>query len=250
MRFGDVSFADLLTFRRIEAVSPPYQDLSLTCDLIWHFDDMNPAHYDLFNVRYVVAPAGQSVARFLKPVRVTARYTLYEAATGGYGAFVTLGRAARVRKQADLFFLNRDWLLGLQPGGGRFVQEEYPASSDDSSGLEKEGCPAGTIRENRTGPALFDLSAECSHASTMLLKTTFHPNWRVTVDGAPVETFMISPGFIGFPWPAGTHRVQAEYRSTRTKWVLLILGAVALVATVGLRRWFIRYEEWLGRKGV
>jgi hypothetical protein len=245
MRFGHVAFTDLLTFHRIVAVSPPYQSFSLTSDLIWHFDDANPAHYDLFDVRYVVAPTGQAMARFLKPLKVTARYTLYEAATRGYGAFVSLNRAAKVRQQANLFFLNRDWFVGLQPGGGLFVREEYPASRDDSWSLAQEGCPAGTIRENRAGPGLFDLSAECSHASTMLLKTTYHPNWRVTVDGAPVKTFMVSPGFIGFPWPAGAHRVRAEYRSTRTKSILLVLGAVALVATVGLRRRFTRFEEWL-----
>lgn len=79
----------------------------------------------------------------------------------------------------------------------------------------------------------------------MLLKTTFHPNWRVTVDGAPVETFMVSPGLLGFPWPAGTHEVHAEYRSTRTKNVLLALGALALGAAIAFRGRFDRFEEWL-----
>src|SRR5450756_533250 len=111
MRFGEVTFYDLLTFHRIVAVSPPYWSLSLTADLIFHFDDANPAHYDLFDVRYVVAPTGQAVARFLKPLKVTARYTLYEAATGGYGAFVSLSRAAKVRQPDNLFFLNRDWFV-------------------------------------------------------------------------------------------------------------------------------------------
>lgn len=247
MRFGDVAFTDLLTFHRIVAVSPPYQGFSLTSDLIWHFDDTNPAHYDLFDVRYVVAPTGQAMAEFLKPVKVTARYTLYEVATAGYGAFVSLGRAAKVRKQANLFFLNRDWFVGLKPGAEQFLREEYPASRDESLSLSQEGCPAGTIREIRLEPGLFDLSAECPHASTMLLKTTYHPNWRVTVDGARVETFMVSPGLVGFLWPAGSHRVLAEYRTTRTKSILLVLGALALVATVSLRRYFARFEDWIAK---
>ena len=33
----------------------PYESFSLNSDLIWHLDERNPAHYNLFNVKYVIA---------------------------------------------------------------------------------------------------------------------------------------------------------------------------------------------------
>jgi hypothetical protein len=51
----------------------------------------------------------------------------------------------------------------------------------------------------------------------------------VTVDDAPVETFMVSPGFIGFEMPAGQHFVTARYVSTPMKTPLLAIGIVALM---------------------
>jgi hypothetical protein len=68
MKLGDLAFSDLLTFERIPAVSPPYQSLSLNADLLWHFDYRNRLHYEVFNVRYVVAPSGQLMPGFLDVV--------------------------------------------------------------------------------------------------------------------------------------------------------------------------------------
>ena len=75
-----------------------------------------------------------------------------------------------------------------------------------------------------------------SGTSLVVLKVTYHPNWRVTVDDAPVETFMTSPGFLGFEVPAGMHFITAQYVSTPIKTPLLGLGALAVAALVMLRR--------------
>ena len=40
-----------------------YHALSLNADILVHFDESRPEHYDLFNVRYVVAPAGRKLPR-------------------------------------------------------------------------------------------------------------------------------------------------------------------------------------------
>ncbi len=91
-------------------------------------------------------------------------------------------------------------------------------------------------------PGRIDLRAECPHASTLVLKMTYHPNWRVAVDGVEVETFMVSAGFIGIVWPADAHQVRAEYRSPVYKTALLLLGACTLIATICFRRRFARLD--------
>jgi hypothetical protein len=179
---------------------------------------------------------------FLRPIKTTPRYTLYQAETTGYAQFVALTRLSSVRRQSELFFQNRDWLLNGEAAAGRFVREEYPAAQDGSTSLAVPGCPSGTISEERVAPQRIDLRAECPHGSTLVLKVTFHPNWRVAVDGAPVDSFMVSPGFIGIAWPPGVHQVRAEYRSPLYKTVLLLLGGLTLVATICFRRWFRRLD--------
>lgn len=245
MKWGDLRFSDLLTFNRIVAVSPPYQGLSLTSDLIWHFDDRNPVHYNLFNARYLVAPSGLAMPGFLRPIKTTDRYTLYQTETTGYAQFGELTRLSRVGSQPRLFFQNRDWLLSGEPAAGRFVKYEYPSQQEGSAPLAIPGCPGGVISEERVLPNRVLLRADCSQASALVLKMAYHPNWRATIDGAEVRTFMVSPGFIGLEWPAGAHQVLAEYRSPLYKTVLLLLGAFTLIAVIWFRRWFARLEAFI-----
>ncbi len=85
-------------------------------------------------------------------------------------------------------------------------------------------------------PGRIDLEVKCPEASTLVLKVTYHPNWRVAVDGRAARSFMVSPSFVGFAVPAGSHQISAEYRSTALKTVLLLLGAGTLLAVILLRR--------------
>ncbi|HEX9443715.1 MAG TPA: hypothetical protein VGA73_06325, partial [Candidatus Binatia bacterium] len=97
-------------------------------------------------------------------------------------------------------------------------------------------CPGGRISERRVLPGRIDLEAECADPSTLVLKMTFHPNWRVAVDGRETPTFMLSPSLIGFDLPAGSHRIEAEYHASPLKTPLLILGALTLLAVFVFRR--------------
>jgi uncharacterized membrane protein YfhO len=76
--------------------------------------------------------------------------------------------------------------------------------------------------------------------SLVVLKVTYHPNWRVTVDDKPVDAFMVSPGFIGFEVPPGQHFVSAQYVSTPVKTPLVALGLLTAVGLVAFRRRLVR----------
>ncbi len=248
MRLGDLYFFDLLTFRRIVAISP-YESFSLNADLIWHLEDSNPAHYDLFDVRYVVAPRSLALPGFLRRIKETPRYILYQAETSGYARFATVSRVDGVDTQRSLFSHNRQWLAGADPGAGKFLRYDYPGGGGGSPVAAERadsgpsGClGAGEIIEERVLPARIDLRVRCPEASTVVLKVTYHPNWRVAIDGREVRPFMVSPSFIGFAVPAGSHQVSAAYRSTTLKTVLLVLGGCTLLAVVLLRRWLARLD--------
>ena len=56
MAIADIPFYNLLTFEGLESVTPS-ESLTLNGDLLWDFDERDASDYELFNVRYVVAPA-------------------------------------------------------------------------------------------------------------------------------------------------------------------------------------------------
>ncbi|MGH9559085.1 MAG: YfhO family protein, partial [Bryobacteraceae bacterium] len=68
---------------------------------------------------------------------------------------------------------------------------------------------------------------EAARASYVLFKMTWHPNWHALVDGKPVKTAMLSPGFLGVPVNGGRHHVELRYQPEAWRWILAILGAIA-----------------------
>ena len=67
--------------------------------------------------------------------------------------------------------------------------------------------------------------------SWVMLKESYAPHWRATVDGKPVKTAMLAPSFVGVPVPQGTHDVVFQYHSD-TKYPEYV--AVGLLTLLGL----------------
>jgi uncharacterized membrane protein YfhO len=68
---------------------------------------------------------------------------------------------------------------------------------------------------------------------------TYHPSWKITVDGRPVKTAMVAPGFMAAPVFAGAHHVRASYEPGHVRdWVAIAgLGIVAGLLLAGKGRW-------------
>jgi hypothetical protein len=256
-RVADVPFYALLMFHRVVAVSPPFQSLSLNADFVWHFDDHNPAHYALFDVKYLVAPRGWPAPAFVQPIRETARYLLYEAPTSGYTQFAAVTERAAPPSQAELFRRNLTWFQSGEPAAGRFIRHDFPPgrraererTAAAGSGPDTQTrCPAGRTTEERVRPGQVAVVAECPAPSTLVFKFSYHPNWRVTVDGVEAPSFMVSPSFIGVSLPAGRHEVRAEYRPAPYRMALLILGVTTLVTVIGGRRRLESLEARITRR--
>jgi hypothetical protein len=241
LRIADLRFYNLLTFHRIESTSPPFWSVSLNADLMWHFDDHNPVHYELFGVKYLVAPRGWAAPDFVRPLRITPRYVLYEAPARGYAGFAAVTERASPSSQASLFQRNLAWFVSEKPAAGQFVRYDFPpgrrvepdAPADGAAERPAQGgCPDGRIVEERVGPGRITLVAECPVPTTLVLKVTYHPNWRVLVDGAEAHAFMISPSFIGVALLAGRHEVRAEYRSAPYRMALLAVGLLTFAGVL------------------
>jgi len=256
MKLGDLSFSDLLTLDRVAAVSPPNQSFSLNSDLLWDFDYRNRDDYELFNVRYVVAPSGEPMPGFLGILERRGRYVLYEARTGGY---FSIGRSdiALSGRQSDFLPAARSWRASAMPAAGEFPQVRLagaaPAARDLPSyplsearglwpALAARPRPKGMVIDERIAPQRYAADVELQEEATVILKVSYHPNWRATVDGLQVPTAMVMPSYIGITLPAGRHGVSVEYQSDGRRTLLLCIGAAVMIlaaALAGYRKWVV-----------
>ena len=74
---GAVPVYALLNGAGLDSLGYLYHALSFNADVQVLFDETRPEHYDLFNVRYVVAPAERTFADFVHPVGDFGRHRLY-----------------------------------------------------------------------------------------------------------------------------------------------------------------------------
>ncbi len=256
MKISWLRFPDLLTFNQIEVAGPPYQSLSINSDVIWHFQFTNPAHYDVFNARYVVASNQETMPSFLTPILKTGLYTLYAAPTSGYFGLATTP-AGYAGSQAQMQIAIRTWFLSSLPGDGIYPAMAMPgtphdpnvkyepmvqAQSDyDKLDTGEQAQPTGSINAEKDGLGRYEATIQVDNPTTVVLKATYHPDWHAYVDGKEVKPFMVTPSYPAITLPAGSHDVLFVYKSPTMRTVLLFIGllTLGLVAACEFKR------DWL-----
>ncbi len=225
---------DVLKDRGLPAVAPLFQGLSLNADMVVSFRDRDPAQYDLLDVRYVALPSGAPVDGFMSPLARTPRYTVYRVATTGIATYGAVVERRAAGSQLELLRGVEAWSRSAAPTAKQFIRWDFRQPRGPL--VPTRGCPGGgrTLSEQAEA-GIIDLVVDCPAPSSLILKTTYHPNWRVTVDGTPIPTYMVSPVYIGFDLPAGQHTIAARYTMARAKWILLGMGALVLVIVLVLR---------------
>lgn len=225
-----------------------YHALALTADVQVLFDDTNPLHYDLFNVRYLVAPAGHPAPAFARLYGQFGRHRLYTVKTGGYFDLVN-SDVAFTGARNDLYPAAAAWLKSPLPAAGQYPALFLTAAQGQLSRLplrqaeqllpilEAPPPPAGTVAAETVTTAGYTAEIRADQPATLLLKTTYHPGWQATLDGAPVETLMLMPGYIGIATPPGPHHVTFTYRPAPGRTLLLLSGLLLILLLAALERW-------------
>jgi hypothetical protein len=218
-----------------------YHALSFNSDIFRYFDETRRDLYNLYNVRYVVAPEEQMLPDFVKPLQQFGRHRLYQVETTGY--FDLVGSdLAFAGGGTDFYPAASSWLASGLPGA---KQHPEVLIGSTSQGIERPlplraavdviptvkasaGPSRGAVLSEEVGSNSFAAGVRVERESWLLLKATYHPNWRATVDGVETDTVMLMPSFVGVRLLPGNHQVQLEYRSRRLRMVLLGLGLLTL----------------------
>jgi hypothetical protein len=231
---GSVRVHHLLIGEGLDMMGGIYHALSLNSDLQILFDENRWELYNLYNVRYVVAPEGRIFPDFVRPLQQFGRHRLYQVETTGYFDLVGSGLEF-AGGRTDFYPAATAWLASELP---RTKQHPTmllgrPAIKDESSFTGKvepsAGPSRGTVLSEGIGSNFFTANVAVERDSLLMLKATYHPNWRATVGGIKTDTVMLMPSFVGVQLPPGDHEVRIKYRPRRLRAILIGLGLLALL---------------------
>jgi len=246
----------------LDTTTALFHRYSLTSDVLDNFDESRPEQYNLFNIRYVIAPEGQSFPGFVRPLRQFGPHRLYEVETTGY--FDLVGSEIAFAGEKDDFLpAATSWLASGLPGAKQHpvvfmgdTSAEIPTSLSEApqaisaAAAGPLGPSRGMVFSEEIGKNHFAADVSVERESILLLKASYHPNWRAEVGGAETETLMVMPGFVGIELPPGEDSVRLDYQPRRLRTVLFILGLLTLplIAVVEARgRFFSERLQLQGR---
>ena len=115
---------------------------------------------------------------------------------------------------------------GPAQGAGPFPLADAPAIL--GAGSFDGGPPRGEILSERVDLNSYVAQVNVLRPSMVMLKETFHPGWRVTVDGREAEAVMLMPSYLGVRVGPGNHLVRFEYQPPASRYALMALGLLAL----------------------
>lgn len=212
---------------------------SMNSDILDDFDESRWEQYNLFNIRYVIAPEEQTFPEFVRIYQKFGRHVLYEVDTTGYFDLVGSELALAGQKD-DLLPAVSSWLAS-----GRPKAKLHPAISLDSSSKEfpnslsdaaeiiaaaevPQSPNRGTLISEQIGSNFFTANVLVERESILLLKASYHTNWRATVNGKEADTLFLMPSFVGIKLTPGEHKVRLEYKPRTLRGILLVLGLLLL----------------------
>jgi hypothetical protein len=212
---------------------------SLSQDIEAYFDENNPAQYDLFDVKYVLEPPGRQPIVPSSQIATNQGYTLWAVkGVSGYLEVVdtTAPVAANRTDMAAVF---------TQPAGGYLASSAVTELRHPLVAFDGRKTPAPSLSDPAapyTGPpgqvvtssdsldnGRFAGEVTANRPSWVMLKESYAPHWRATVDGKSVKTAMLAPSFVGVPVPAGTHEVVFQYHSDTKYPEYVALGVLTLL---------------------
>jgi hypothetical protein len=225
-----------LSTAQVPAVSFPYNASALPTDIMLRFNERDPAHYRLFNVRSVLAPTNSRPPEFLQPEPAIGRFQVLRAPGAGYFGVVDVNDARPVTRET-FFDLADSWLRGGAFAQGRYIRLDFHGepATDLPPAQAWNSPPGSVIAEGRTAQR-YAATVESSRPAFVLFRMTWHPGWKVLVDGTPVKSAMLTPGFLGAPITQGRHEVVCRYDPGNNKLWLALAGFAVTIALGAIER--------------
>lgn len=236
------------------------------------FDENNRSFYNLLNVRYLILPESVEPPDFAKKVAQAGKYRLFSVRTDGWFSHGTTSTSFSGKKT---WFYNiiKLWIGSTLIGQNEYptiaVNEDvsykreynirlnslvnYDILFADGSEEKNKNIWQDTplyispvsleevsIRERgeKVLPqgyrTVYELDKECKNC-IVVLRQTYHPNWRVTINGEKVDAFPVFPYYIGILLNTpGKYTIEAVYKPGNLKVILIIVQILIIIALLML----------------
>jgi len=255
-RYGGSNVYHRWSGQDLPAISYMYHTMGLNSDLEPAFDPRRRDHYELFNVRHLLGDQPGRLPTFAVQEAIAPGLVAGHVATEAYFGVVRSVAFYRYERggAADLKALAREFVDSNWHGAGCFIRigwRDGDAAAPGEVTLPSEASlppvpqdgsqpPRGTILSSSGSGDSYQARLRLDEPGVILFRMSYHPNWRARLDGEPVETLMLSPGYIGVRAPAGEHELEMTYQPPRWTRALLWAGlaflALAAIIETALRR--------------
>ncbi len=243
-RVGQVPvYAELLNLD-VDAVGFTRPTWSLSSPAEYRFRDTDPAHYDVFDVRYLIQPADRPPPVEAELVAERGRHALWQISIDGAIEVVDTSEPISADR-TNLGVQIAPWLNSELPAAGvhpaiEFAGVEAPGPTIHDGELPAE--PPGRVIEAslELGKGRASATVEMDRPGAVILKASFDNRWTVTVDGKSLDAQMFAPSLVGRIVPPGVHEVVFEYAPFPRYDLLLLIGVGAFAALLIAPGWFAR----------
>ena len=237
---------------RLPAISYMFHTMGRNSELEPRFDATRRDHYDLFNVRYVLAPSADRLPAFATPFAARAGLISAAVETRGYfdvvdctGVVDTSQATAESIDRFHAAFVAGDWhaqgrfpRVAWRHGPDSAVSRPAVTWQDVSRPADPAGPPLGRVLESGREEGAYQARVDVFESATVLFRMSYHPGWQAHVDGDEADVIMLAPSYMGIPVSPGQHDVVLTYRPSRAASPLRWLGLLVVLGTwLGERRW-------------
>jgi hypothetical protein len=176
-----------------------FHGFSIAGETLFDFNPSNAEHFRLFGIRSIVSPSNWY-------------------GTPGFSRIGQYGRFALWSRDANTMFV----------GDERF-DSEARLSTDFvrlfvHQIVGREDLPGEFKNQRMDHPWQAEGTVNMSQPGSVVAAIGFHPGWQALLNGTPVITRRVPPGFVAFDVPSGTHAVELRYRGSSLKGFFLLFA--------------------------
>lgn len=247
-------------------------------DVEQYFSEDQEKDYVLYNIRYVVTPPDREPQPFWKLLKSSPHWKLYEVQTDGY---ITTGISPAIVSTTKETFINvvRLWIQSDYHKRSLYPQLVFDPTFPKKVGLPNfrmtdeatyrvpagtthslfadipvyltpDGCENGGAKilsqsssSDMNFTARAEVTSNCTR-SVVILRQSYHPSWRATINGTPARTITVFPFYIAVVLEKpGTYDITFSYKPSLLKVSLALLVMAGLVSFFAIRKRGPRQER-------
>lgn len=190
----------------------PFHVLSSAADSAFLLQQFRRYDLQLFGVKWLVAPVGVPVPANVTVRDQIGRWMIYNVPGGGMFDVVQVPYRWTGTKD-NVFYANEFWMTNPLRWYGQYVETALDGRTGDLKMGDTWPAPKGkppygkVLSEWRQGDR-YKARVQASVPAYVRVSLAYHPWLRARVDGQTTPVLMVTPGFVAFAVPEGTHDVE------------------------------------------